>query len=84
MMISWRIFVVISIILIISGAIAIVYLLDPSAFSLNFGVQSIQGSTSNQDASVFSQPSNSISPVVIKSTVTAAYCNCTDTQTDDG
>ena len=39
MMISWRIFVVISIILIISGAIATVYLLDPSAFSLNFGVQ---------------------------------------------
>lgn len=80
MKIGWRTFVIISLALIIFGGIAIVYLLDPSAFSANYGQQI----SSNQGMTSATTPSNNVSPVIIRSTLTASYCNCTDTQTDDG
>lgn len=84
MKIGWRTFLVISLLVIIFGGIAIVYLLDPSAFSPGSGIQTSNGPTINQKKGNSTSGANNVSPIIIRSTLTASYCNCTDTQTDDG
>ncbi|MDA4130786.1 MAG: hypothetical protein OK457_08455 [Thaumarchaeota archaeon] len=79
MRMGWRTFVGLCIALMVTGAIAIIYFIDPSA--LTFG-------PSSQDAPLNSLPNSSTSPPSsnsgmheIRITATASYCNCT-TDTD--
>jgi hypothetical protein len=80
MKIGFRTFVVVSILLIVAGVIAISYLIEPTAFLFSQNSQASGLQVSNGT----SAQSTNVTPIEIKSIATASYCNCTDTQTDDG
>jgi len=82
MKIGFRTLIAISILLIVVGVIAIFYLLEPSAylFSQNSQLGYAQVSTGNSTAT----QSVNVVPYEMKTTATASYCNCSDTQSDDG
>jgi hypothetical protein len=80
MKIEFRTLVIVSILLIVVGVIAIYYLIEPYSFLSSQNSQASGLHVSN-GASI---RSSQVSPIEIKTTAIASYCNCTDTQTDDG